>query len=161
MVLVHCTFCHCPLPVYDVSSIQQHQNWSYAPDKIKIPKIPKGNNSFQRASRVMVLVHCTFPYQDESSYEVSSTQLHQYWSYAPDKSKRLKITKGNNSFQNTCRVMVLVYCTSSHQGLSMKFHQHRYSSFGEMLRTNSCRPTAGPTDRVTPIYPPQISFGGV
>ena len=117
MVLVHCTSCHCPLPVYEVSLIQQHQYWSYAPEKIKRAKITKGNNSFQRASRVMVLIHCTSSFQGQSTYEVSSTQLDQHWSYALDKIKRLKMTKGNNSFHNTCRVMVLMHCTSSHQSL--------------------------------------------
>ena len=157
MVLVHCTSCHCPLPVYNVSSIQQHEYCSYAPDKIKIQKITKGNNSFQRASRVMVLVHCTSPYQDESTYEVSSTQLHQYWSYAPDKIKRLKITKGNNSFQNTCRVMVLVHCTSSHQGLSTyevsstQVQQFWRNAPDKYLQTNrrTDRRTAGQIGRPT------------
>ena len=118
MVLVHCTSSYQGQSTYEVSSTQVHQYWSYARDKIKRPKLTKGNNSFQRASRVMVLVHCTSSHQDQSTYEVSSTQLNQYWSYAPNKIKRPKLTKGNNSFQRANRVMVLVHCTSSHQGLS-------------------------------------------
>jgi len=58
---------------------------SYAPDKIQDWKWTKGNNSKSMMPRVMVLVHCTSPKWDLSTYEVSCWCIVLKHSYVANK----------------------------------------------------------------------------
>jgi hypothetical protein len=49
-------------------------------------KITKGNNSKNMQGGVIILVHCTPPHYDLSTYEVSSWYLKYFLRYAPDKN---------------------------------------------------------------------------
>ena len=90
----------------------------YGPDKKKVWKISKGNNSEIMKERVMVLEHCTSPQWDLSTYEVSSWYLLYFLKYGPDKIKVWKISKASNSEILIARVMVLMHCTFPQWDLS-------------------------------------------
>jgi hypothetical protein len=77
----------------------------------KSMKITKGNNSKIMKGRVIILVHCIPPGWDVSTYEVSCWYLKGFLSYALDKDKVRKITKGYNSKLMQGRVIILVQCT--------------------------------------------------
>jgi fucose 4-O-acetylase-like acetyltransferase len=58
---------------------------SYVLDK-KVWKITEGNNWKKLCKVVIILVHCTPPQYDLSTYEVSSWYLKYFLRYAPDKN---------------------------------------------------------------------------
>jgi len=70
MVLVQFTSMQWDLPDYEISSQYFEYFLSYAPDKIQVWKLTKGNNSKSMKLWVMVLVHCTSQW-DLSTYDVS------------------------------------------------------------------------------------------
>ena len=88
-------------------------------DKLIIAKIKMGSNSVITCNRVTVLALCTISDGCLSMYQVSFDSLLYFQRYAPDKFNIAKIRKGNNSINTDNRVMVLAFCTSPHNPLSL------------------------------------------
>ena len=115
-------FCYCPyshLSVYQVSFIYLQYFYRYAPEKLTIAKIRKGNNSVITCDRVMVLAVCI---SLMAIYQCIKFHLIPFYTFGDMLQTSLqlqKIRKGNNSVITCDRVMVLALCTSSDCHLSM------------------------------------------
>ena len=83
-VLAPCTFSDSGLSMHQVSFNSLLYFQRYAPDKLTIAKIRKGNNSVITCDRVMFLVLCTFSNGRLSMYQVSFNSLLYFQRYAPD-----------------------------------------------------------------------------
>ena len=77
-VFALCTFADGPLSMYQVSLNSLVYLQRYAPDKLFIAKIKKGNNSLNTVDRVMVLALGNFSHGPLSVYQVSLNYL-QYF----------------------------------------------------------------------------------
>ena len=82
-------------------------------------KIRKGNNSVITCDRVTVLALCTSSDGRLSMYQDSFNSLIYFQRYAPDKLLIAKIKKGSNSVNTGDSVMVLAFCNSLHDPVSV------------------------------------------
>ena len=82
----HCTSSQWDLSMYEVSSSFFSTFRVMPRTRIKRGKSTKGNSSKIMQIRVMGLEHCTSPQWDLFIYEVSSSYLQYFKSYAPDKN---------------------------------------------------------------------------
>ena len=71
MVLAFCTSPHSPISLHQVSFIYLQYFWTYAPDKLIIAKIRKGNNSLITCDTIRILALCTSSDGRLSMYQVS------------------------------------------------------------------------------------------
>ena len=119
MVLALCTSSDSCLSMYHLlfNSLLNFQR--YAPDKLFLAKIKKGNNSVKLVKGFMVLAFYNSTHGPLSVYQFSFIYLQYFKRYAPDKLTNPKIRKGNNSVITCDRVMVLALCTSFNGRLSM------------------------------------------
>ena len=85
MFLAYCNSLHSPLSLYHVSYIYLQYFQRYAPDKLTIANIRKGNNSEITCDKVTVLALCTFSDGRLSMCQVSFDSLLYFQRYAPDK----------------------------------------------------------------------------
>ena len=97
----------------------------YAPDKLTTAKIRKRNNSqityFSEVTcdRVTILAVCTSSDGRLSMYQVSFNSLLYLQRYAPDKLFTANIKMGSNSVNTGDMAMVLAFCNSPHNPLSV------------------------------------------
>ena len=112
MVFAFCNFLYSHLSLNQVSLIYIKFFQRYAPDKLTVANVRKGNTSEITCDRVTVLALGTFSDGHLSMYQVSFNSLLYFQRYAPDKLFIAKIKKGSNSVNTGDRVMVLAFCNS-------------------------------------------------
>ena len=84
----------------------------------------------------MVLALCTSSDGRLSMYQVSFISLLYFKRYRPDKLFIAEIKKVSNSVNTGDRVMVLAFCNSLHNSLTVSFHLFIFNTFRDMLRTS-------------------------